>query len=80
MRLEDAVEAPRLHVEKCGALSFEPGFSEGEQATLLALEPEAQAWPEQNLFFGGVHSARRRPNGSVEGTGDPRRCGQAIVV
>jgi len=80
MRLADAVEAPRLHVEKGGTLSFEPGFSEGEQAALRALAPEAQAWPEQNLFFGGVHSARRRPNGSVEGAGDPRRRGQAIVV
>ena len=80
MRLEDAVEAPRLHVEKCGTLSFEPGFSEGEQSALLAAAPEAQAWPQQNLFFGGVHSARRRPDGSVEGAGDPRRRGQAIVV
>ncbi len=80
MRLDEAVEAPRLHVEKCGTLSFEPGFSEGEQAALLAVAPEAQAWPEQNLFFGGVHSARRRADGSVEGAGDPRRRGQAIVV
>jgi gamma-glutamyltranspeptidase/glutathione hydrolase len=80
MRLDEAVEAPRLHVEKCGTLSFEPGFSEGEQAALLAVAPEAQAWPEQNLFFGGVHSARRRPNGSIEGAGDPRRRGATVVV
>ena len=80
MRLDEAVEAPRLHVEKCGTLSIEPGFTEAEQAALLALAPEAHAWPAQNLFFGGVHSARRRPNGSVEGAGDPRRRGQAIVV
>ena len=28
MSLEDAVEAPRLHVEKGGTVSFEPGLPE----------------------------------------------------
>ena len=28
MSLEEAVEAPRLHVEKCGTVSFEPGLPE----------------------------------------------------
>jgi hypothetical protein len=32
------------------------------------------------LFFGGVHAAGRFGNGGVEGTGDPRRGGVAIVV
>lgn len=80
MRLDAAVEAPRLHVEKGGTLSFEPGFSEKEAAALLALAPEAQVWPEQNLFFGGVHAVRRLADGSLEGAGDPRRRGVAIVV
>ena len=34
MGLEEAVEAPRLHVEKCGTLSFEPGFPEEARARL----------------------------------------------
>jgi gamma-glutamyltranspeptidase/glutathione hydrolase len=80
MDLNEAVEAPRLHMEKCGTLSFESGFSEAEQIALLAFAPEAHVWPEKNLFFGGVNSARRRADGSVVGAGDLRRHGQAIVV
>ncbi len=80
MRLEDAVAAPRLHVEKDGSLSFEPGFTEAEERSLLKLAPEAHKWPEQNLFFGGVHAALRSAKGGVEGAGDPRRRGAAIVV
>jgi gamma-glutamyltranspeptidase/glutathione hydrolase len=78
MRLEAAVDAPRLHVEKCGTLSFEPGFAEDEQ--LRAAYPDAHAWPATNLFFGGVHSARRNAKGAVEGAGDPRRMGIATIV
>jgi gamma-glutamyltranspeptidase/glutathione hydrolase len=80
MSLEDAVTAPRLHLEKCGTLSFEPGLPEAAQATFRALEDKAHAWPETNLFFGGVHAARRFGDGGVEGAGDPRRGGVAIVV
>jgi gamma-glutamyltranspeptidase / glutathione hydrolase len=80
MSLEDAVEAPRLHVERDGKTSFEPGFPEAVQADLLALGDKAHAWPERNLFFGGVHAARRHPKGEVEGAGDPRRQGVAFVT
>jgi gamma-glutamyltranspeptidase/glutathione hydrolase len=80
MHLDAAVEAPRLHVERDGTVSFEPGLAEAEWSALLALAPEAQEWPEANLFFGGVHTARRHANGGMEGAGDPRRRGHAIVV
>ena len=63
MSLEEAVTAPRLHLEKCGTLSFEPGLPEGAQAIFRALEDKAHAWPEANLFFGGVHAARRFGDG-----------------
>ena len=36
--------------------------------------------PQRNLFFGGVHAARRHAKGGVEGAGDPRRQGVALVV
>lgn len=78
MSLEDAVEAPRLHVEKSGAVSFEPGLGRAEQ--ILEVRPDAKMWPDRNLFFGGVHAARRKENGSAEGAGDPRRRGHAIVI
>ena len=80
MSLEDAVAAPRLHLEKCGTLSFEPGLPEAAQAAFLTLEDKAHAWPAPNLFFGGVHAARRFGDGGVEGAGDPRRGGVASVV
>jgi gamma-glutamyltranspeptidase/glutathione hydrolase len=75
MSLEDAVEAPRLHVERGGKISFEPGLPEAVQTEFLALGEKAHAWPERNLFFGGVHAARRDAGGAVEGAGDPRRQG-----
>jgi gamma-glutamyltranspeptidase/glutathione hydrolase len=78
--LADAVEAPRLHVEKCGTVSFEPGLPEAAQAEFRKLEEKAHAWPARNLFFGGVHAARRSGNGSVEGAGDPRRQGVTLTV
>jgi gamma-glutamyltranspeptidase / glutathione hydrolase len=80
MSLDDAVEAPRLHVDRDGAVSFEPGLPERAQAELRALEDKAHAWPQANLFFGGVHAARRHPKGGVEGAGDPRRQGVALIV
>jgi gamma-glutamyltranspeptidase / glutathione hydrolase len=80
LSLEDAVAAPRLHVERDGKTSFEPGFSEREERALLALGENVHAWPERNLFFGGVHAARRHPKGEVDGAGDPRRQGVALIV
>jgi gamma-glutamyltranspeptidase/glutathione hydrolase len=80
MSLDEAVEAPRLHVERDGTISFEPGLPEAAQAEFLALGEKAHAWPERNLFFGGVHAARRNGKGDVEGAGDPRRRGQSRVV
>ena len=80
MSLEEAVEAPRLHVERDGATSFEPGLPEQAEAALRALGDKAHAWPERNLFFGGVHAARRHGDGGLEGAGDPRRQGTARVV
>ena len=80
MSLERAVAAPRLHVERDGAVSFEPGFPEGAETAFRALGDKAHAWPERNLFFGGVHAARRHGDGGAEGAGDPRRGGVFRVV
>nr|WP_244505522.1 gamma-glutamyltransferase [Methyloceanibacter stevinii] len=80
MEVEDAVNAPRLHVERCGTVSFEPGFTEEEEAALRALSAKAKAWPERNLFFGGVHVARWHEKKGAQGAGDPRRQGVAKVA
>lgn len=77
--LEPAVEAPRIHYEN-ERLSLEPGFDEGVVATLKRTFAEIQLWPERNLFFGGVHAVRMQANGGMEGVGDPRRGGAALLV
>ena len=79
MPLEEAITAPRLHLED-GKLSVEPGFAE---RSVIALEPlcaEVERWPDKNMFFGGVHAARRNGRGTLEGTGDERRGGRAGVA
>lgn len=79
MTPEQAVNAPRIHLEG-NKLSSEPGFAE---ETLVALEqavPELHCWPEQNLFFGGVHTVSVGHGGHFGGAGDPRRGGVAAFA
>jgi len=80
MSLEEAVEAPRLHVERDGTVSFEPGLPDEASSAFCKLGEKAHAWPDRNLFFGGVHAARRRGDGNMEGAGDPRRGGRSRIV
>ena len=85
MGLAAAVDAARIHVERDGTASFEDSaweesFSAGEKEALLAAWPEAHGWPDINLFFGGVHAARREDSGGFDGAGDPRRGGVSIIV
>ncbi|MGF1659839.1 MAG: gamma-glutamyltransferase [Rubrimonas sp.] len=78
---EDAVAAPRLHVEG-GApptLDFEDAFPEVDRAALLEDWPEATVWPEPSMFFGGAHVAMRDARGGASAAGDPRRAGAAAV-
>jgi gamma-glutamyltranspeptidase/glutathione hydrolase len=79
MALEDAVTAPRIHVEG-EKLSIEHGYSEAEVDALGEDFPDMDRWGERNMFFGGVHAVRRAPNGEFEGAGDIRRGGVAIVA
>jgi gamma-glutamyltranspeptidase/glutathione hydrolase len=77
---QDAVSAPRLHVED-GQVDAEPGV---EDAALERLEQAGwtvRRWSEPNLFFGGVQAVARNPGtGRLTGGGDPRRGGVAMVV
>ncbi len=68
-----AVARPRLHAES-GLLSIEGGFPPEAIKALLETHPQAEAWPERNLFFGGVHLAMRTAN-AFAAAGDPRRGG-----
>lgn len=77
---EDAVNHPRIHLED-RRLSVEPGFSEEALAALADEFTDMVRWEHLNMFFGGVHLVRGRPDaGVLEGAGDPRRGGVARIV
>lgn len=79
MAPEDAVHAPRVHVE-VGHLDFEDDIDAAARDALVAHFPDHRAWPERNLFYGGVHTVCRAADGSFEAIGDARRAGTAVVV
>jgi len=76
MGVEEAVEAPRLHVED-GIANCE----DADAADVL----ESAGYPvvrfrRRNLYFGGVSAVELRPDGTLAASGDPRRGGAAVVV
>ncbi len=77
--LADAVDAPRIHIEN-GHIDFEDRFDNETRKALVAAFPDYRAWPEPNMFFGGVHAAARDQHGRMTGAGDRRRDGVAMVV
>lgn len=79
MGLEQAVNAPRLHLEG-SHLNVEAGFS-AAAVELLQLEwPGVEQWSGSNLFFGGVHAVERLANGEFRAAGDPRRGGAGTIA
>ena len=78
MEVEDAVVAPRIHVED-SFLSVEGGFDAERIAPVLEAWPEHQVWDARNMFFGGAHTVASGPRG-VEGAGDPRRDGACAII
>jgi gamma-glutamyltranspeptidase / glutathione hydrolase len=72
-----AVAAPRLHFEE-GVVHAEPGI---DTSGLLAAGREVRPWRAPNLYFGGVNAVVRNPEtGALDGGGDPRRGGAAVIV
>jgi gamma-glutamyltranspeptidase/glutathione hydrolase len=74
--VEDAVEAPRLHVENdvvhCEDAAVADEF-EAAGRTVVRFK-------RRNLFFGGVSAVEVREDGSVAAAGDPRRGGAGVVA
>jgi gamma-glutamyltranspeptidase/glutathione hydrolase len=70
----EAVAAPRIHLEG-PLLSTEPGIPATSLAAMDHAAPSSHHWPEQNLFFGGVHTVSVGHGGVFDGAGDPRRGG-----
>ena len=77
--LDEAIDAPRLHVES-DHLDFEDRYDQTVRDELCRLFTDHRAWPEPNLFFGGVHAARVDAAGRLTGRGDARRDGVSIIV
>ena len=77
--LHDAVIAPRLHAEG-GHLDVEPMDDSATLDSVVRNFPDHRVWPTPHMFFGGVHCARLDADGRLDGIGDPRRDGVAIVV
>jgi gamma-glutamyltranspeptidase / glutathione hydrolase len=80
MAAQDAVSAPRLHVEE-GQVDAEPGVDAAALDRLEQTGWTVRRWSELNLFFGGVQAVARNPDtGRLTGGGDPRRGGVTTVV
>jgi gamma-glutamyltranspeptidase/glutathione hydrolase len=79
LSVEDAVNYPRVHWE-ADVFNVEPGFERLTiDRTQFPFNQQLELWPQQNLFFGGVHAVTRSTTGDLSGAGDRRRCG-AIAV
>jgi gamma-glutamyltranspeptidase/glutathione hydrolase len=76
LRVEEAVEAPRIHFESGVAHCEDPAAAD----ELEAAGYPVVRWRQRNLFFGGVSAVEIRDDGSLAGAGDPRRGGAAVVV
>jgi len=79
MPLQQAVAAPRIHLEG-PKLSVEPGYSSEAISALGQEWPDLKQWPSQNLYFGGVHAVQRFSNGEFAAMGDPRRQGAVAIA
>ncbi|MCA9695802.1 MAG: gamma-glutamyltransferase, partial [Myxococcales bacterium] len=75
----EAVEAPRIHLERAH-LDFEALLETDVCDHLARRFPDHHAWPERNMFYGGVHTAMRTARGELIGAGDPRRAGVCLAV
>jgi gamma-glutamyltranspeptidase/glutathione hydrolase len=78
MTVEDAIEAPRVHVDG-STLNLEGGWPE-EETQELGETWDVVAWLGRNLYFGGVQAVERRADGTLAAGGDPRRGGAGRVV
>jgi gamma-glutamyltranspeptidase / glutathione hydrolase len=75
--LEDAIAAPRLHVER-GADGWQAAVEPG--LPLEAMVMACRQFEERSMFFGGAGAVLRDPDGALIAAADPRRQGAAMVM
>jgi gamma-glutamyltranspeptidase/glutathione hydrolase len=76
---EDAVAAPRIHIEQCSdeiRAQFEPGIDTSRLGEPFTLRP----FDSQNLYFGGVKLAGMDEKGRLHAVADARREGAVAFV
>ena len=77
---QEAVDAPRVHVEG-DLVDSEPGVDPAALESLQASGWRLRAFPDRNLYFGGVQAVvSDAKTGALTGGGDPRRGGIALTV
>jgi len=74
--VEEAVDAPRIHVEGGVAHCEDPTAAD----ELEAAGYPVVRWRAKNLFFGGVSAVAAGEEGVLAAAGDPRRGGGAAVL
>src|SRR5215218_6095568 len=79
MAVEEAVAAPRVHVDE-PHVHCEGGHDPAEVERLALLGYEVIRWRRRNLFFGGSSAVEVQPDGALAAAGDPRRGGAGVVV
>ncbi len=73
--LEDAVMAPRLHVEGDAVQVEDLGQGNAYLDAAAGGVRRMERFEDLHLYFGGVHCAARRGDGALVAVGDPRRSG-----
>ena len=77
--VEEAIDAPRVHVEE-PHVHCEGGGDPAELDALEARGYDVVRWRRRNLYFGGVAAVEVGAGGRLAAAGDPRRGGHGIVV
>jgi len=79
MKLHDAVNTARVHVEQ-GVLQCEAGYDPIAVDEVEAMGYPVNRWPSRSIYFGGAHSVSRTVNGRLVAAGDNRRGGSTAEV
>ena len=79
MTLQNAVEAPRVHIEE-GVLQCEGGYNPAVVDELQFRGYPINRWSRKSIYFGGAHSVSRTVDGRLVGAGDSRRGGRSSAV
>jgi gamma-glutamyltranspeptidase/glutathione hydrolase len=79
MRVEDAIAAPRIHLEG-DLLNVEGGFEPEIADQLEERGYDVVRWTDRNLYFGGASAVAWNDEGELEAAGDPRRGGAGVIV